>query len=70
MELLKDNASINSQLDFTKVLKTTIKDPNGNIVTSISGTAESPLTIGTYTITYTVTYNGKTYTKTRQIIVQ
>lgn len=70
VELLKDNASINSQLDFTKVLKTTIKDPNGNIVTSISGTTENPLTVGTYTITYTVTYNGKTYTKTRQIIVQ
>ena len=70
VELLKDNVSINSQLDFTKVLKTTIKDPNGNIVTSISGTTENPLTIGTYTITYTVTYNGKTYTKTRQIIVQ
>lgn len=70
VELLKDNISINSQVDFTKILKTTIKDPNGNVVTSISGTDENPLTIGTYTITYTVTYNSKTYTKTRQIIVQ
>ena len=70
VELLKNGVSINSEITLSKVLKTTIKDPNGNVVTSISGTAEKPLTTGTYTITYTVTYNSKTYTATRQIIVQ
>jgi len=70
VELLKNGVSINSQLDFTKALKTTIKDPSGNTVASISGTAEKPLTVGTYKITYTLTYSGKTYTQTRQIIVQ
>ena len=70
VELLKDGVSINSEITLSKILKTTIKDPNGTVITSIAGTAEKPLTVGTYTITYNVTYNGKTYTATRQIIVQ
>ncbi len=69
VELLKDGVSINSQITLNKILKIVIKDPSGNIVTQIAGTNEKPLTVGTYNITYTVTYNSKTYTKTRQIIV-
>ncbi|MDD6224559.1 MAG: transglycosylase domain-containing protein [bacterium] len=65
VELLKDGIPISKGV----MIKTVIKDPNGTTITNISGDT-TPLTVGTYTITYTATYDSKTYTKTRQIIVQ
>lgn len=52
-------------------VKSTYKDPTGKVISNISGSAENPLASGTYTITYTVTYKGKTLTKTaiRKVIV-
>ena len=69
VDLLKNGTSINNQVDFSKILKTVIKDPSGTVITSISGTAEKPLAAGKYTITYTVNHAGKTLTKTREVIV-
>lgn len=70
VEFQKNGLSINNQINLATSLKTSIKDPNGNTITAITGTAEKPLTVGTYTITYTLTYNGKTYTAIRKINVQ
>ncbi len=70
VEFQKNGSSINSQINLATSLKTSIKDPTGNTVTAITGTLEKPLTVGTYTITYTLTYNGKTYTALRKINVQ
>jgi len=49
----------------------TYTDPSGNKISNISGSNENPLASGTYTITYTITYNGKKLDKTatRKIIV-
>ena len=69
VELLKNGISINNEININSILKTTIKDPNGNNISSITGNETKPLTTGTYTITYTVNYNGKTYVKERKIIV-
>ena len=69
VQLLKNGTSINNEVNIKSILKTTIKDPNGNVITSISGSMDKQLTTGTYTITYTVTYKNKTYTKTRQVNV-
>ena len=43
---------------------TSITDPNGGTVSSISNAIE-----GTYTITYTIKYAGKTKTATTQVTV-
>lgn len=48
---------------------TTIKDPDGKIISEINGSLTNQLKTGTYTIDYTVSYNGKTYTKTRKVNV-
>lgn len=70
VDLLRDGVSINSEVNIKSILTTTIKDPSGNTITSISGSSEAPLATGTYTITYTVKYKDKTYTRTRQVTVQ
>lgn len=70
VQLLKNGTSINDQINIKSALKIVIKDPDGTVITEIKGSEENKLKLGTYTITYTVTYEGKTYTKTRQVIVQ
>lgn len=69
VQLLKDGTSINNEVNIKSILKTTINDPNGNVISNISGSIDKPLVTGTYTITYTITYKNKTYTKTRQVNV-
>ncbi len=69
VQLLKNGTSINSEVNIKSILTSTIKDPNGNTISAINGSAENQLATGTYTITYTVTYKEKTYTTTRKIIV-
>lgn len=69
VELVKNGTSINDEINIKSLITTTIKDPNGNVISSISGSSENQLTTGTYTITYKVIYNNKTFTRTRQVIV-
>lgn len=69
IEILKNGVSINNQIDLSSILKTSIKDPNNNTISNISGSATNPLQTGRYIITYTVNYQGKTYVKERTVNV-
>lgn len=69
VQLLKNGTSINNEINIKSILTTTIKDPNGNTISSINGSMENQLTSGTYTIIYTVTYKEKSYNTTRKVIV-
>lgn len=59
---IRENGNVISPSKYT--VKTTYKDPTGKQIDKISGSVESPLTTGTYTITYTITCKGTTLKKT------
>ena len=61
ISVTKNGVDVSSQASYTRV----IKDSSSNILSSVPYTQ-----VGTYTIEYIITYQGKTYTKTRTVIYQ